>query len=60
LVIGPKTPKQIAWETCTRLKDARAKLVGAVLNRVDVRTSPYYEYRYQAGHYVKTQRDIAA
>jgi capsular exopolysaccharide synthesis family protein len=60
LVIGPQTPKQIASDTCRRLKDARAKLIGAVLNRVHVRTSRYYEYAYQTRRRVKANDGMAA
>jgi polysaccharide biosynthesis transport protein len=40
------TPKQLLKEACARLSYARAKMLGAVFNRVDVRKGAYaYYYR---------------
>jgi succinoglycan biosynthesis transport protein ExoP len=39
-----ETPKQVIREACTRLNYARAKLLGTVLNRVDIRKGAYAYY----------------
>ena len=48
VVSGQKTPRHLVKETRSRLLYARAKILGVVLNRVDMKTS---EYAYYYGHY---------
>lgn len=48
VVNGQKTPRHLVKETRSRLLYARAKILGVVLNRVDMQTS---EYAYYYGHY---------
>lgn len=51
LVVNAKTPRQVVRQTCSRLTHVGAKILGVVLNRVDVRgpdyyyTEHYYSYR---------------
>jgi succinoglycan biosynthesis transport protein ExoP len=42
-----ETPKQVLREACARLSYARAKMLGTVLNRVDIRNGAY-AYYYQS------------
>jgi capsular exopolysaccharide synthesis family protein len=44
LVVGPGTRKQLVRSACARLRRVGAKLVGAVLNQLDVRDPDYYYY----------------
>jgi succinoglycan biosynthesis transport protein ExoP len=45
LVVNARnTPKQLVREGCARLRYARAKILGTVLNRVDMRDGPYASY----------------
>jgi receptor protein-tyrosine kinase len=51
LVVNAKTPIQVVRQTCSRLTHVGAKVLGVVLNQVDVRgpdyyyTEHYYSYR---------------
>jgi polysaccharide biosynthesis transport protein len=51
LVVNAKTPRQVVHQTCVRLTRAGAKILGVVLNQVDVQgpdyyyTEHYYSYR---------------
>ena len=51
LVVNAKTPTQVVRQTCARLTHVGAKILGVVLNQVDVRgpdyyyTEHYYSYR---------------
>jgi capsular exopolysaccharide synthesis family protein len=51
LVVNAKTPIQVVRQTCSRLTTVGAKILGVVLNQVDVRgpdyyyTEHYYSYR---------------
>ena len=51
LVVNAKTPRQVVSQTCSRLTHVGAKVLGIVLNQVDVRgpdyyyTEHYYSYR---------------
>jgi hypothetical protein len=38
------TPKHLIRETCARLHYARAKMLGTVLNRTELRAGPYAYY----------------
>ena len=53
LVIGPATPKQVLRTVCSRLNMVRAKLLGSVLNRLDIKmgTDGYYYSPYGAPVY---------
>jgi Mrp family chromosome partitioning ATPase len=45
LVVGARdTPKQLVREACARLRYARAKILGTMLNRVDIRDAHYASY----------------
>jgi protein-tyrosine kinase len=48
-----ETPKQVLREACERLSYARAKMLGTVLNRVDIRKGAYayYYQTYEAYHH---------
>ena len=48
VVDGQNTPKKVVREACGRLQAVRAKILGVILNRVDVRTG---DYAYQYGQY---------
>jgi succinoglycan biosynthesis transport protein ExoP len=39
-----QTPKQVLREACARLRYARARMLGTVLNRVDIRKEPHASY----------------
>ena len=42
LVVNAKTPRQVVRQTCSRLTHVGAKILGVVLNQVDVRGPDYY------------------
>ena len=42
LVVNAKTPIQVVRQTCSRLNHVGAKVLGVVLNQVDVRSPDYY------------------
>jgi polysaccharide biosynthesis transport protein len=44
VVSSQQTPKDVAKEACARLNYARAKILGVVLNRVDLRSRDYAYY----------------
>jgi Mrp family chromosome partitioning ATPase len=44
VVNSQQTPKDVAREACARLTYARAKILGVVLNRVDLRSGNYAYY----------------
>jgi polysaccharide biosynthesis transport protein len=48
LVVGPNTPKQQARAALSRLEYARAKVLGAVLNKVNINS---VDYNYYYPHY---------
>jgi succinoglycan biosynthesis transport protein ExoP len=49
VVVGPRTPKQLVRHACARLGQVGAKVLGVVLNRVNLRSPDYYHYhRYYA------------
>jgi succinoglycan biosynthesis transport protein ExoP len=49
VVVGPRTPKQLVRHSCARLGQVGAKVLGVVLNRVNLRSPDYYHYhRYYA------------
>jgi capsular exopolysaccharide synthesis family protein len=52
VVKGQETPKQLVKETCARLGLARAKILGVVLNGVNMRNGDYaYYYRHYSSYY---------
>jgi succinoglycan biosynthesis transport protein ExoP len=42
IVVNAKTPRQVVRQTCNRLTSVGAKIVGIVLNQVDVQSPDYY------------------
>jgi capsular exopolysaccharide synthesis family protein len=44
LVVGPKTPRQLVRKVSTQLLRAGAKVLGVILNRIDLRVPGYYGY----------------
>jgi len=46
VVGGQETPKKVVKEACARLSYARAKVLGTVLNKVDLQRSGYYYHNY--------------
>jgi capsular exopolysaccharide synthesis family protein len=50
VVIGPRTPKQMARFACTRLSQVQAKILGVILNQVRNQRAGYYHY-YGYGSY---------
>lgn len=46
IIGGQETPKKIVKEACARLSYARAKVLGTVLNKVDLQRSGYYYHNY--------------
>jgi polysaccharide biosynthesis transport protein len=49
MVIGPGTPKQLVRHACGRLEQVGAKLLGLVLNQVNLKSPDFYHYnRYYA------------
>lgn len=61
MVIGPGTPKQLVRHACGRLEKAGAKLLGLVLNRVDLKSPDFYHYnRYSTyGDYYKPNGGVS-
>lgn len=52
VVVGPASPKQSVSAGCTRLARAGAKILGVVLNRVDVQHNPRHSsYGYYSNNY---------
>lgn len=52
LVIGGRdTPRNVVKQACSRLRYARAKILGMVLNRVDARKQGYPDYYYPSDSY---------
>ncbi len=43
-VLGPQTPRQAAAAACNRLRGVGAKLIGLVMNQVDLRQAAYYAH----------------
>jgi Mrp family chromosome partitioning ATPase len=44
VVRGQKTPKHVVREAISQLGNNRAKILGIVLNRIDVRSAEYKDY----------------
>ena len=52
VVINGKTPKPLVRKTCARLRTPRVKLLGILLNQVDIRNGEYASYyRYYYDYY---------
>jgi Mrp family chromosome partitioning ATPase len=47
LVVNAETPRQLVRQTCIRLNRVGAKILGVVLNQVNVHSPDYY----YLGHY---------
>jgi polysaccharide biosynthesis transport protein len=56
VVDAQETPKQLLREACARLNYARAKMLGTVLNRVDVRQGAYAYYYQPYETYARAPR----
>ena len=54
---GQETPKKVVKEARARLTYARAKILGTVLNKVDLQRSGYYyhNYYYYSSHYHRSE-----
>ena len=49
VVVGPRTPKQLVRHACARLGQVGARILGVVLNQVNMKSPDYYHYhRYYA------------
>lgn len=49
VVVGPRTPKQLVRHACARLAQVGARVLGVVLNQVNMNSPDYYHYhRYYA------------
>lgn len=49
VVVGPRTPKQLVRHACSRLGQVGARILGVVLNQVNMKSPDYYHYhRYYA------------
>jgi polysaccharide biosynthesis transport protein len=61
MVIGPRTPKQLVRHACGRLGQVGAKVLGVVLNQVNLKSPDYYHYnRYYAYEdYYKPNRGVS-
>lgn len=51
LVVNRRTPKPLVRKTLTKLRTPHTKLLGVLLNRVDVRTGEYGYYKHYAQYY---------
>lgn len=51
LVVNRRTPKPLVRKTLTRLRTPHTKLLGVLLNRVDVRSGEYGYYKHYAQYY---------
>lgn len=61
VVNGQKTPRHLVKETRSRLLYARAKILGVVLNRVDMQKSDYaYYYGHYSSYYHQTDEKMSA
>jgi capsular exopolysaccharide synthesis family protein len=61
VVNGQKTPRHLVKETRSRLLYARAKILGVVLNRVDMQTSDYaYYYGHYSSYYHQADEKLSA
>jgi Mrp family chromosome partitioning ATPase len=57
VVRGQKTPKQVVREAVAQLGNTRAKILGVVLNRVDIRKAEYkHYYRYYHAEYYSSAK----
>jgi capsular exopolysaccharide synthesis family protein len=61
VVNGPETPRHLVEETCSRLSNVGARLLGVVLNRVNTRSADYYYsgYYYPYHSYNRYEEDSA-
>jgi polysaccharide biosynthesis transport protein len=50
VVVGPRTPKQLVRNACARLGQVGAKILGVVLNRVNLKSPDYYHYHRYYGY----------
>ncbi len=50
VVIGPRTPKQLARHACARLSQVGARILGVVLNQVNMKSPDYYHYHRYDGY----------
>ena len=51
LVVNRRTPKPLVRKTLNRLRTPHTKMLGVLLNRVDVRTGEYGYYKHYAHYY---------
>jgi polysaccharide biosynthesis transport protein len=58
VVRGQKTPRHVVREAISQLGNSRAKILGVVLNRVDIRKAEYRDYYryYDAGYYYSSAK----
>jgi len=61
MVIGPDTPKQLVRHACGRLGQVGAKVLGVVLNQVNLKSPDYYHYNryYSYDEYYKPNRSVS-
>ena len=50
LVVNSKTPRHVVIETCSRLSHVGAKVLGAVLNQVDLQSPDFYYSSHYYSH----------
>ena len=58
VVVGSDTPRQLVLNACTRLRRAKSRIFGIVLNRVNVQNTYYNRYGYYSyKHYDYYRRE---
>jgi len=50
MIVGPRTPKQLVRYACVRLRQVDAKILGVILNRVNVSSAGYHHYHAYADY----------
>ena len=62
VVKGGETPRQSVAAAVDKLRAASARVLGAVINNVDLSTKDYYSYRYgyRYGYYTSAESELQA
>jgi Mrp family chromosome partitioning ATPase len=55
VVEGGKTSRQVVKRTRQMLQNIGAKIIGVVLNKIDVRSHDYYYYHYRYNSYYQSE-----
>ncbi|MGH7780007.1 MAG: GumC family protein [Candidatus Binataceae bacterium] len=61
VVVGPRTPKQLVRHACSRLGQVGARILGVVLNQVNMKSPDYYHYHryYSYEDYYKSSGTVS-